>query len=94
MKNHTLKAVLKDHELIGTATITASGNFKADCQRFGSETGDKRRGGTWYEIPAYEGAKSSYELSERSKYGCWWKAEVRKGYYPEKTLHGRLGWLW
>ncbi|MFH2013969.1 MAG: hypothetical protein ABIJ17_03305, partial [Patescibacteria group bacterium] len=58
---------LQDKELIGMAKVTDKGDFSAEMRRFGSEKGDPSRGGTWYEITAYEGAKSSYQSG-------WWGA--------------------
>lgn len=50
-----------DFELIGEARLDSNGNLVMDARRYGSEFGDPSRGGTWYEIPAYPGAKSGYE---------------------------------
>lgn len=79
----TIKGFFNDRELIGMAEITKDGYFKASCQRFGSKYGDSSRGGTWYEIPAYEGAKSSYES------GWWGSREANMG-VGGKEKHERI----
>jgi hypothetical protein len=56
--NSSTNTFLNGKELIGEASIDGEGNLKVNARRFGSEHGDPSRGGTWYEVPAYEGQKS------------------------------------
>ena len=64
--------ILKNKEWIGTTQITKDG-ISFNGIRYGSQFGDISRGGTWYEIPAFEGAKSSYEA------GKWYSRETSFG---------------
>ena len=78
-----VQTFLKGKELIGTANINKAGNLVGEFRRFGAtEFGDQSRGGTWYEIPAYEGAKSSYQAgwwgSRETKFGVGGQTEFKK----------------
>ena len=79
----TVNTFLKDKELLGEVFIER--NFFCFLGvRYGSEFGDERRGGTWYEIPAYEGAKSQYET------GKWYSKAIGVGGSKKYTKQFKL----
>ena len=81
--NTPIISFFKDKEMIGTAEITPNGDFLANCIRYGSEFSDDSRGGTWYEIPAYVGAKSGYQSG-------WWGSREGNMGVGGKNQHEKI----